>query len=156
MENNNDNTTRIEGSPGLTVDPNVNMVSTINELKNNRVAKEDYEKVLQYNKELNDIILNGQQHESENEVIEFNLEEVKGQLFNEDVQLKNLDYWKNALALREYRLKTEGKDIFNASNATENEYQVERLVEGIQYCIDNCDDNPERFNGLLSSIIKGK
>lgn len=150
------NDTRFEGSQDQVVSPDANLVSTIDELKRTRVSKEEYDRVIAINKDLTDRVLNGSPVEEVKAEPVVDTKELEKALFSEDSHLTNLDYWKNALALREERLKKHNVDIFNPKGSIENEEAVERLVEGVQFCIDGCDNNPERFNGLLSSIIKGK
>ena len=138
------------------VDDSVDYISALNEMKKNSVSRSEYEKLKADNKRLLDSIVNGT---SENvEVLpKKSIEELRKNFMKEGVS--NLDYWKNALELRE-RLIEEGQPdpmIPTGVRVAANQMDydgVEKLVSGIQHCIDYADGDSQLFTNELQRITR--
>lgn len=138
------------------VDDSVDYISALNEMKQNSVSRSEYEKLKADNKRLLDSIVNGT---SENvEVLpKKSIEELRKNFMKEGVS--NLDYWKNALELRE-RLIEEGQPdpmIPTGVRVAANQMDydgVEKLVSGIQHCIDYANGDSQLFTNELQRITR--
>lgn len=138
------------------VDDSVDYISALNEMKQNSVSRSEYEKLKADNKRLLDSIVNGT---SENvEVLpKKSIEELRKNFMKEGVS--NLDYWKNALELRE-RLIEEGQPdpmIPTGVRVAANQMDydgVEKLVSGIRHCIDYADGDSQLFTNELQRITR--
>lgn len=138
------------------VDDSVDYISALNEMKQNSVSRSEYEKLKADNKRLLDSIVNGT---SENVEVspKKSIEELRKNFMKEDVF--NLDYWKNALELRE-RLIEEGQPdpmipIGVRVAANQIDYDgVEKLVSGIQHCIDYANGDSQLFTNELQRITR--
>lgn len=140
------------------VDDGVDYVAALNAMKQNSVSKSQYDKLKQENKRLLDSIVNGTA-ESEILASEANvtIDELRKKTF--DPNASNLDFWKNALKLRE-RLIEEGKpDPFVPTGKSVSANQIdydgaERLAAGIQSCIDYANGDSQLFTNELQRITK--
>lgn len=138
------------------VDDSVDYISALNEMKQNSVSRSEYEKLKADNKRLLDSIVNGT---SENvEVLpKKSIEELRKNFMKEGVS--NLDYWKNVLELRE-RLIEEGQPdpmIPTGVRVAANQMDydgVEKLVSGIQHCIDYANGDSQLFTNELQRITR--
>ena len=138
------------------VDDSVDYISALNEMKQNSVSRSEYEKLKADNKRLLDSIVNGT---SENvEVLpKKSIEELRKNFMKEGVS--NLDYWKNALELRE-RLIEEGQPdpmIPTGVRVAANQMDydgAEKLVSGIQHCIDYANGDSQLFTNELQRITR--
>ena len=138
------------------VDDSVDYISALNEMKQNSVSRSEYEKLKADNKRLLDSIVNGT---SDNvEVLpKKSIEELRKNIMKEGVS--NLDYWKNALELRE-RLIEEGQPdpmIPTGVRVAANQMDydgVEKLVSGIQHCIDYANGDSQLFTNELQRITR--
>ena len=138
------------------VDDSFDYISALNEMKQNSVSRSEYEKLKADNKRLLDSIVNGT---SDNvEVLpKKSIEELRKNIMKEGVS--NLDYWKNALELRE-RLIEEGQPdpmIPTGVRVAANQMDydgVEKLVSGIQHCIDYANGDSQLFTNELQRITR--
>ena len=138
-----------------TVDDGVDYVAALNAMKQNSVSKSQYDKLKQENKRLLDSIVNGTELETTAETL--TIDELRKKTF--DSNASNLDFWKNALKLRE-RLIEEGKpDPFVPTGKSVSANQIdydgaERLAAGIQSCIDYANGDSQLFTNELQRITK--
>ena len=137
------------------VDDGVDYVAALNAMKQNSVSKSQYDKLKQENKRLLDSIVNGTELETTAETL--TIDELRKKTF--DSNASNLDFWKNALKLRE-RLIEEGKpDPFVPTGKSVSANQIdydgaERLAAGIQSCIDYANGDSQLFTNELQRITK--
>ena len=138
------------------VDDSVDYISALNEMKQNSVSRSEYEKLKADNKRLLDSIVNGT---SENvEVLpKKSIEELRKNFMKEGVS--NLDYWKNVLELRERLIEDGQPDPMIPTGvrvaANQMDYDgVEKLVSGIQHCIDYADGDSQLFTNELQRITR--
>ena len=138
------------------VDDSVDYISALNEMKQNSVSRSEYEKLKADNKRLLDSIVNGT---SENvEVLpKKSIEELRKNFMKEGVS--NLDYWKNVLELRERLIEDGQPDPMIPTGvrvaANQMDYDgVEKLVSGIQHCIDYANGDSQLFTNELQRITR--
>lgn len=83
--------------------------------------------------------------------------ELRRQLYDENCDLSNLDYWKNTLELRQIILDEGGRDPFlpwGKDNAVDDDDRkiVDKVVNGVQSCIDYADGDSVLFTNELQRI----
>lgn len=141
-----------EGEPTETeFDP----VQAINELKQNSVSKEAYNKVVAEKNKYLKALIDGSQVESTQQKQPVDIDALRKDLFGKE--LSNLDFAKKALELRNEIIDKEGKDIFvgKGSKFTPDEHDYEtaqKVADGLQSCIDIADGNSEIFTRELMRI----
>lgn len=131
---------------------NDNYIEAIKEMKENTVAKEDYLKLKEENKQLLASLVNGETREAEAPAEPVNLDEVRDNLFNK--QLNNLDYITNALKLRNELLERGEKDPFvpfgkNILPTDEDLEKAEKVASVLQECVDIAEGNSDIFTNEL-------
>ena len=123
-------------------------LAAINELKQNSVNREDYNKLKAENKKLLDSIVNNVPVEVQSPQRK-SIEELRAAYLKEDQT--NLEYISNALKLRE-ALISEGKpDPFlpigeQILPTDEDIAAANKVASVLQECVDYADGNPEVFN----------
>lgn len=131
-------------------------VQAINELKQNTVKKEEYNKVVdERNKYLKALIDGGNADLPGKAKEPVDVDELRKSLFGKD--LSNLDYAKKSLELREAILEEKGVDIFAGKsrhyNPDDNDYAVaQKVADALQSCIDIADGDTEIFTRELMRI----
>lgn len=131
---------------------NDNYIEAIKEIKENSVAKEDYLKLKEENKQLLQSLVNGERREEEAVVEPVNVDEIRDNLFNK--QLNNLDYVTNALKLRNELLERGDKDPFapfgkNILPTEEDLEKAQKVADVLQECVDIADGNSDIFTNEL-------
>ena len=127
-------------------------LAAIKELKQNSVARADFDKLKAENKKLIDAVVNGQSVDVEEQPKRRAIEDIRDDLFNHDHN--NLDYVKLALELRE-TLMSEGKpDPFlpmgaQISPTAEDVEKANKVAQVYQECIDYADGDSELFTQEL-------
>ena len=131
-------------------------LATIQELKQNTVSREVYDKMRDENKKLLETIINGGQMEApaENTNIDYKAECSK--LLTEGKHT-NLDYVKKALEIRNAGLK-EGVDMAMPfgpkAEYSENDAEIADFIANkLQELVDKADGNPSAFNFLLDQAM---
>lgn len=130
-------------------------IQEIQNLKNNSVSKEDYDKVVAENKRYLKALIDGQQvATSTAEPVD--VDALRKDLFNGE-ELDNLTYCKKALELRTAILERDGVDIFVGSgsklNPTDEDYiTAQKVADVMQTCIDEADGNSDVFTARLMSM----
>lgn len=134
-------------------------VQAINELKQNSVSKEDYNKVVaEKNKYLKALIDGNQVAEVQNKE-PVDIDGLRRELFSGEKDLTNLEYAKKALELRNALIERDGVDIFvgRGSKLTPTDYDYEaaqRVADGFQQCIDVAQGDSEIFTRELMRITE--
>jgi len=127
-------------------------LAAIKELKQNSVARADFDKLKAENKKLIDAVVNGQSVDVEEQPKRRALEDIRDDLFNHDHN--NLDYVKLTLELRD-TLMSEGKpDPFlpmgaQISPTAEDVEKANKVAQVYQECIDYADGDSELFTQEL-------
>ena len=157
MENkelNNQNLTSDSSQEGNTTETEFDPIQAINELKQNTVSKEEYNKVkAEKDKYLKALIEGSQVADEKKEPVD--VDELRKSLFTED--LDNLTFAKKALELRDELIDKEGIDIFvgrgNKYAPTQADYEAaQRVADAFQSCVDVADGDSEIFTRELMRI----
>ena len=134
-------------------------VQAINELKQNSVSKEDYNKVVaEKNKYLKALIDGNQVAEVQNKE-PVDIDGLRRELFSGEKDLTNLEYAKKALELRDAIIERDGGDIFVGRGSkltpTDEDYEAaQRVADGFQQCIDVAQGDSEIFTRELMRITE--
>ena len=134
-------------------------VAAINELKQNSVSKEDYNKVVaEKNKYLKALIDGNQVAEVQNKE-PVDIDGLRKELFSGEKDLTNLEYAKKALELRDAIIERDGVDIFVGRGSkltpTDEDYEAaQRVADGFQQCIDVAQGDSEIFTRELMRITE--
>ena len=136
-------------------------LKVINDLKQNTVSREDYEKLREENKMLldniaNNIPVNTEQQQPEEKPVD--IDKLRKELFNSENQdMTNLDYITKAMELRKAIMDKGGADPFlpsgkNIMPTDEDIKTANRVAEVYQHCIDVADGNPDIFTQELQRV----
>jgi hypothetical protein len=113
----------------------------IEKLKENSVDKSQYNKLLEENRKLLNSIVKGQPLQQEQPKETVDVKKLRKELFSEDTNLSNLQYWEKALQLREAVMEKGGRDPFlpyghHISPDSNDIQKVDNLVKVVKECID--------------------
>ena len=131
-------------------------LDTINELKQNTVSKEKYEKILEENRQLLSNIVNGVENtQKEEEKVDLN--ELRKTIISSESN--DLEIVSAAVKLRNEILNNGGKDPFlpNSSNfqpSSIDKENAERIAEAFEHCIEVAKGDNSVFINELSRITK--
>lgn len=134
----------------------INYIETIAEMKKNTVSKEEYNKVLEENKQLVNTLVNGGTIQVEQSEVLVDTDALKRELSSKE--MTNLEYATKALQLRNELLKRGEKDPFLPNgheyipNDTDNQ-EAQRAADALQYCVDVADGDPHIFQTELQRIL---
>lgn len=136
------------------VDTNEDYIETIKNLKANSVSKDDYLKIKEDNKKLLNALSAGTGYEDGNTGVKqtISTDELRKNVFSNDNN--NLEYWKNALALRQRIIEENNEDIFlphgRNIQITDNDINTaNKVADVIQQCIDYADGDSQLFTNEL-------
>lgn len=147
-------TNSVTSQEGASTETEFDPVQAINELKQNTVSKEEYNKVkAEKDKYLRALIEGSQVADEKKEPVD--IDALRKSLFTED--LDNLTFTKKALALRNELIDKEGIDIFvgkgNKYVPTQADYEsAQRVADAFQSCVDIADGDSEIFTRELMRI----
>lgn len=152
MDNENTNTTTNEAAPSP--------LEQLEALRANTVDKAEYERVVaERNQMFQSLATQPRATTTEAPKVDAakRMSELRTSLYGEDCQLSNLDYWKNTLELRQLILDQGGRDPFlpyGKDNAIDDDdiKTVNRVVTGVQSCIDYADGDSDIFTNELQRI----
>lgn len=131
---------------------NDNYIEAIKEIKENSVPKEAYIKLKEENKQLLQSLVNGETRESESPVEKVDVDELRNDIFNKD--LNNLDYITKTLKLREELINRGEKDPFlpygkNILPTDDDVEKAEKVASVLQECVDIADGDSDIFTNEL-------
>lgn len=131
---------------------NDNYIEAIKEMKENTVAKEDYLKLKEENKQLLQSLVNGEKREIEEEPVKVDIDELRNDIFEKD--LNNLEYVSKALQLRKELIERGEKDPFlpygkNILPTDDDIEKAEKVANVLQECVDIADGNSDIFTNEL-------
>lgn len=138
---------------GVEVEDNTqDYLAAINELKQNSVNREEYDKLKAENKKLIQAVVNGQTVEAEQEPKMREVAEIRDDLFNHEHN--NLDYVKLALELRSTLISKGEADPFipvgkQISPTREDVEAAERVAQVYQECVDYAEGDSALFTQEL-------
>lgn len=140
-------------------------LEAIQNLKDNTVSKEQYEKLRAENKKLLNAVLNDQKADNKEEPVETveqlqnDLRKIKSELANaQEKGMSNLEFTSKALKYREKAMKLGLQDPFVPNTPTgpeENDFRsAERVAEVLQKCVDEAKGNPATFRNLFEQAVR--
>ena len=135
----------------------VDYIKALNEMKQNSVSREQYEKLKNENKELLDTLINGGQVEMIDPSSKPSIEDLRNELFSKEACEKgmtNLEFVEKSLALRNAIIDQGGMDPFlpvgRGIEITRDDYEAaEFTAQQFQECIDIAKGNSEVFTAEL-------
>ena len=132
-------------------------VQAINELKQNSVSKEKYEKVVAEKNKYLKALIDGNQVAEAQPKEPVNIKALREDLFSGKKDLSNLEYAQKALQLREALIDEQGIDVFVGRGSkltpTKEDYEAaQNLADCFQQCIDVANGNSEIFTRELMRI----
>ena len=135
------------------IDTNQDYISALNEMKQNTVPKEAYDKLRADNKKLLDTIVSGQSLEQTEVKQEVDVDALRKELFGKSRKdLSNLEYVDKALQLRKALMEKGEQDPFvmkagrTSSPEAEDFKKAERVASVLQECVDVADGNDSVFD----------
>ena len=140
-----------------TSNDSVDYIAAINEMKQNSVSRQQYEKLKQENKELLDTLINGGQVVNQTVEPKKSIEEMRRELFSKeaaDKGMTNLEFITRSLELRDAIIESGGTDPFlpvgKGIEITRDDYEAaEFTAEQFRECIDIAQGNSEVFTNEL-------
>ena len=135
------------------------IIQQINDLKENSVPKEKYNKLVEDNKKLTKALIEGKQMEDPNtKKEEISQKDLLARVFRADGR-SNLEHWKDALEYRNREIEAGNQDPFVAVanskySPDESSYAAaEKLAKGIQDIIDQSDNDPKVFDTYFEHCL---
>lgn len=140
-----------------TSNDSVDYIKAINEMKQNSVSREQYEKLKNENKELLNTLINGGQVEMIDPSSKPSIKELREELFSKeaaDKGMTNLEFVTKSLELRNAIIESGGTDPFlpigRGIELTRDDYEAaEFTAQQFQECIDIAQGNSEVFTNEL-------
>jgi hypothetical protein len=129
-------------------------VAAIQELQNNTVSKDQYNKLRAENKKLLDALVSGGSIENPVQKPEVDIDALRKELFNKDAQLTNLEFIEKSLELRDALLDKGEPDPFlpigsRISPTPEEARIAENVADIYRECIDYANGDSEVFTNEL-------
>lgn len=140
------------------LDTNTDYVAAIQELQNNTVSKDQYQKLRSENKRLLDALVSGQQVDlPKTEKVDVN--DLRKKLFNRDTDLSNLEYVETALQLRDALIEAGERDPFlpfgeKVHETAEQHDKANRVAEVLKECVEFADGDSGIFTAELQRRTK--
>lgn len=138
-------------------DTSIDYIQALNDMKQNSVSREQYEKLKSENKELLDTLINGGQVEMIDPASKPSIEDLRKELFSKeaaDKGMTNLEFVTKSLELRNAIIESGGTDPFlpvgKGIEITRDDYEAaEFTAQQFQECIDIANGNSEVFTNEL-------
>lgn len=145
------------GSGEETSNDSVDYIKAINEIKQNSVSREQYEKLKKEKKELLDTLINGGQVEMIDPATKPSIDDLRKELFSQeavDKGMTNLEFVSKSLELRDAIIESGGTDPFlpigRGIEVTRDDYEAaEFTAQQFRECIDIAQGNSEVFTAEL-------
>ena len=142
---------------GTVEDNTQDYISAIKDLKQNSVARSEYDKLRAENKKLIDAVVNGQPGQEEQVVVKHSKEQIddlRNELFNSPKELSNLEYITKAMELREALIENGEPDPFlpvgkQISPTRDDLEGAEKVAQVYKECIDYAEGDSEVFTNEL-------
>jgi hypothetical protein len=139
-------------------DPDKNTMEALKKLKENSVSKEEYDRVVERNRELLESYINGKTDKTE--VVDDpkdkpTADSLRKELYGgERDSMTNLEYWEKTLELRKIEMDKGKTDPFvpvgsKVQPTYEDFVRGQRIAEVMEECIKVADGDPIAFNNEL-------
>ena len=128
-------------------------IAQIEELRANSVSKEEYNKLKnEHNRAMNALINGGQLDKKEEAPVD--KAALRKELFSQDANLSNLEYWQKTLTLRKAIMDEGGRDPFlpygqKITATAEDVAKANQVAAIVQECIDYADGDSRIFTNEL-------
>ena len=136
------------------LDTNADYVAAIQELQNNTVSKEQYNKLRNENKKLLDALVRGESIETSQQAPKADVDALRKKLFNKEGNLSNLEFVETSLELRDALMNAGEPDPFlpvgSRITPTPEEARIaENVAQIYRECVEYADGNSEVFTNEL-------
>lgn len=151
--------TSVTSQEGETTETEFDPVQAINELKQNSVSKEMYNKVVEEKNKYLKALIDGNQVAEAQPKEPVDIDALRSDLFSGKKDLSNLEYAQKALELRNALIDSEGVDIFVGRGSkltpTNEDYEAaQRVADTFQQCIDVAQGDSEIFTRELMRLTE--
>lgn len=152
-------TTSESATNGTTTETEFDPVQAINELKQNSVSKEEYNKVVSEKNKYLKALIDGNQVAEAQQKEPVDIDALRKDLFGGSKDLTNLEYAQKSLELRDALIERDGVDIFVGRGSkltpTDDDYEAaQRVADAFKQCIDVAQGNSEIFTRELMRITE--
>ena len=151
MDEINDNSAIVNNN--LETDKTQDYISAINEIKNNSVSKEQYNKLREENKRLLDAYVNGETIEAKAEKVKPDESTLRNNFLN-NPSPNGLEYFKNMMDLRDSIIERTGQDPMAGDNEAVSLARSEEIANIYKECIEIANGNSAVFHNELTRRIK--
>ena len=151
--------TSVTSQEGITTETDFDPVQAINELKQNSVSKEMYNKVVEEKNKYLKALIDGNQVAEAQPKEPVDVDALRSDLFSGKKDLSNLEYAQKALELRDALIESQGVDIFVGRGSkltpTNDDYEAaQRVADTFQQCIDVAQGDSEIFTRELMRLTE--
>lgn len=138
------------------VSDNMDYIEAIKEMKNNTVAKEDFLRLKEENKKLLQSLINGDTIDATSIAPKADINQLRKDLYGDNMQLDNLQYIKKSLELREALLEQNQRDPFlpyghDVLPTDQDVAAAERVANILSECVEEANGDSNVFTSLLNS-----
>ena len=152
-------TTSESATNGTTTETEFDPVQAINELKQNSVSKEEYNKVVSEKNKYLKALIDGNQIAEAQPKEPVDIDALRKDLFGGSKDLTNLEYAQKSLELRDALIERDGVDIFVGRGSkltpTDEDYEAaQRVADAFKQCIDVAQGDSEIFTRELMRITE--
>ena len=150
----------IKETPEIMDDPSQMYIDEIKQLKQNSVSREEYNKVLQENRNLLHSLVEGQTVEQpKEEAPKVDVSGLRKELYTEDNNMTNLEYIDKTLKLRKAIMDQGGQDPFldfgEKAHVTASEIEAaNRVAEALQEMVDAAEGDPVAFRNEFQRRVR--
>ena len=137
---------------------NQHYIDAINDLRQNSVSRERYDKVVQENRQLVQTLATGNYASAEEKKPEVkkSVEELRKSLFYPEKELNNLEYAKRTIEFRDRLLEETGEDCFlgMGDHKQEDYITANKVAEAFKECIEYADGDNALFTQELQRRMR--
>lgn len=124
-------------------------VSELNNIRENTISREEYERVCKENRTLANALTTGTQYGTDKQIAKPDVETLRARVMD-GRKKTNLEYFTQVLELRDALIDSEGIDPFLPSNREyipkqEDIERAQEIADGIKECIEYADGDPKVF-----------
>ena len=133
-----------------------NYIEALAKMRENSVPKEQYQKLVDENKQLVEAMINGETIKNSAPEPEVDIDKLRSELLTKD--MTNMEYTKKSLELRNELLKRGEHDPFapyrhNAEPEESDLVAASKAANALQHCLDVANGYPDVFNNELQRIM---
>ena len=133
-----------------------NYIEAMAEMRKNMVSKDEYNKIVEENKQLVQAMVNGETIQVANPEPEVDVDALRKEILTKD--MTNLEYATKVLDLRNELLRRGENDPFlpyghNYSLEDNDVISAEKAAQALQHCVDVAQGNPDIFQNELQRVM---